>query len=100
MRTCFARASALPAVARADQSTPSGSFSPTIERNCRIEETADLQNALAAGVHWLEPDEVIVADKEDGQTRFTRADTLDLAEWLAEYDLRDLWQMGHLGGRV
>lgn len=51
-------------------------------------------------VRWLEPDEVIVADKEDGQTRFTRADTLDLAEWLAEYDLRDLWQMGHLGGRV
>lgn len=49
-------------------------------------------------VRWLEADEVIVADKEDGQTRFTRADTLDLSGWLAEYDLRDLWQMGHLGG--
>lgn len=50
-------------------------------------------------ISWLQPDEVLIADKEDGQTRFTWADTLDLQNWLAEYSLRDLWLMGHLGGR-
>jgi len=51
-------------------------------------------------VSWLAPDEVIVVDKEDGRTQFTPANTLNLAEWLADYSLRDLWHMGHLGGRT
>ncbi len=50
-------------------------------------------------VRWLEPQEVLVLDKLDGRTQFTWADTLDLAEWLEEYTLRDLWLMGTLGGR-
>ncbi len=50
-------------------------------------------------ISWLQPDEVLIADKADGQTRFTWADTLNLQNWLAEYSLRDLWLMGHLGGR-
>ena len=50
-------------------------------------------------ISWLQPEEVLIADKEDGQTRFTWADTLNLQSWLAEYSLRDLWLMGHLGGR-
>ncbi|MBN1815560.1 MAG: AAA family ATPase, partial [Anaerolineae bacterium] len=50
-------------------------------------------------IRWLEPSEVLVADKEEGVTRFTRADELNLDEWLAEYTLRDLWLMGNLGGR-
>jgi predicted ATPase len=50
-------------------------------------------------IRWLEPEEVLIADKEDGATRFTWADQLDLAEWLDEYTLRDLWLMGNLGGR-
>ncbi|MCI0398479.1 MAG: AAA family ATPase [Chloroflexi bacterium] len=50
-------------------------------------------------IRWLQPDEVLIADKEDGVSRFTWADELDLEEWLAEYTLRDLWLMGNLGGR-
>jgi predicted ATPase len=50
-------------------------------------------------IGWLRPQEVLVADKEDGKTRFTWADTLELNQWLAEYTLRDLWLMGNLGGR-
>ena len=50
-------------------------------------------------IRWLEPEEVLIADKEDGATSFTWADDLDLQEWLAEYTLRDLWLMGNLGGR-
>lgn len=50
-------------------------------------------------ISWLQPDEVLIADKADGLTRFTWADTLNLQNWLAEYSLRDLWLMGHLGGK-
>lgn len=50
-------------------------------------------------IRWLQPEEVLIADKEEGVTRFTWADDLDLDEWLAEYTLRDLWLMGNLGGR-
>jgi len=50
-------------------------------------------------IGWLQPDEVLIADKENGETHFTWADTLNLDAWLAEYTLRDLWLMGNLGGR-
>jgi len=51
-------------------------------------------------VRWLQPDEVLVLDKIEGQTQFTWADSLDLDGWLKEYTLRDLWLMGTLGGRL
>jgi predicted ATPase len=66
---------------------------------------ASLQGQVVVATHssdlisWLQPDEVLVADKEDGQTRFTWASALNLQNWLAEYTLRDLWLMGNLGGR-
>lgn len=50
-------------------------------------------------IRWLQPEEVLIAEKEEGRTRLTWADELDLGEWLAEYTLRDLWLMGNLGGR-
>ena len=50
-------------------------------------------------IGWLQPNEVLIADKEGGKTQFTWADTLNLDAWLAEYTLRDLWLMGNLGGR-
>lgn len=50
-------------------------------------------------IRWLQPSEVLVADKEEGVSCFTWADELDLDEWLTEYTLRDLWLMGNLGGR-
>jgi predicted ATPase len=50
-------------------------------------------------IRWLRPEEVLIGDKEEGRTRFTWADALDLEEWLADYTLRDLWLMGTLGGR-
>jgi predicted ATPase len=49
-------------------------------------------------VRWLEPNDVVVLDKEEGQTRCTWADSLNLSEWLREYTLGELWLMGTLGG--
>lgn len=51
-------------------------------------------------VRFLTPDEVVVVDSdEDGLARLTRADSLDLEEWLKEYSLDELWRMGRMGGR-
>ncbi len=50
-------------------------------------------------IRWLQPNEVLVLDKVDGNTQFTWADTMDLEAWLQEYTLGELWQMGTLGGR-
>jgi len=50
-------------------------------------------------IRWLQPEEVVVLDLNEGQTRCTRADSLNLDEWLREYTLGELWLMGTLGGR-
>lgn len=51
-------------------------------------------------VRFLRPSEIVAIDMDDdGAARFTRADELDLEQWLKEYTLDDLWYMGQLGGR-
>lgn len=51
-------------------------------------------------VRFLEPSEVVVMDVgEDGCAVVTRADSMDLDEWLAEYSLDEIWRMGPMGGR-
>ena len=44
------------------------------------------------------PESVVVCEKHDGQTRMRRLDKADLAKWLKEYRLGDLWTSGELGG--
>ncbi len=52
-------------------------------------------------VRFLKPTEVIVADlAEDGLTKLTWADSLDLEKWLDEYTLDEVWAIGRLGGRA
>lgn len=50
-------------------------------------------------LQWLKPEHVLVADQEDGACRVTPGTDLNLKDWLAEYSLDRLWQMGNLGGR-
>ena len=50
-------------------------------------------------VGCLKPEEVLVADVEDGATTFTFGDDLDLDHWLKDFSLDQLWTMGVLGGR-
>ena len=47
----------------------------------------------------LQPDEILVADQEDGVATMTWGDTLDLERWLSDYTLDELWSMNILGGR-
>lgn len=51
-------------------------------------------------VCWLEPGELILADLDQEGATFRRAsDQADLAEWLKDFSLSELWTMGELGGR-
>jgi len=52
-------------------------------------------------VRFLEPKEVVVMDlEEDGAAKATWADELDLAHWLEDYALDEVWRMGRMGGRA
>jgi len=51
-------------------------------------------------VRFLEPNEVVAMDiDEEGWTKATWGDDLDLEKWLSDYSLDQLWGMGELGGR-
>lgn len=50
-------------------------------------------------VDYFDPDDVIVADRADGATEFSRYDEDKLAVWLDDYSLGELWEMNHIGGR-
>lgn len=52
-------------------------------------------------IRFLEPHEVLVMDsEEDGSTKLTWSDSLDLDRWLSEYSLDEVWRMGRIGGRT
>lgn len=47
----------------------------------------------------VEPEEVLVADRVDGATQFTRLDPAGLKSWLEDYSLGQLWEKNEIGGR-
>ena len=47
----------------------------------------------------FEPEEVIVADRENGATRLTRLASAELEDWLENYSLGQLWEKNEIGGR-
>lgn len=47
----------------------------------------------------LDPEQVIVTEKHDGETHLTRLNGKELEKWLDEFNLSDLWLAGHIGGR-
>ncbi|EXI78173.1 MAG: cytochrome c biogenesis protein CcmA [Candidatus Accumulibacter appositus] len=47
----------------------------------------------------FQPEDVLVADRVGGGTRFTRLESARLASWLEDYSLGQLWEKNELGGR-
>ena len=47
----------------------------------------------------FEPSDVIVAERVNGATRLRRLDGEDLAVWLEDYSLGQLWEKNEIGGR-
>lgn len=44
------------------------------------------------------PEAVVVCEKQNGSTSMTRRTSADLAEWLKDYGLGQLWRRGEIGG--
>lgn len=47
----------------------------------------------------FQPENVLVADRVDGGTQFTRLDSTKLTNWLESYSLGQLWEKNEIGGR-
>jgi len=47
----------------------------------------------------LDPEQVIITEKENGKTRLEQLQRQDFEKWLKEFSLSDLWLAGHFGGR-
>jgi predicted ATPase len=50
-------------------------------------------------IRFLKPEEVLVCDAEDGLLTVKWGDEFNLAKWLAEYSLDEIWAMNLMGGR-
>lgn len=50
-------------------------------------------------VDQFELGDIIVADRKDQESTFTRPDPIALASWLKDYSLGELWEKNVLGGR-
>jgi predicted ATPase len=47
----------------------------------------------------FEPNQIIVADRDQGSTNLRRLVNEEFEEWLQDYSLGQLWEKNHLGGR-
>jgi len=50
-------------------------------------------------VNQLQPEDIIVVDREDKQSVFRRLEGKDMTDWLDDYGLGDLWEKNVFGGR-
>jgi predicted ATPase len=50
-------------------------------------------------IRFLEPQEVLICDSENGLTTMNWGDSMDLNHWLEDYSLDQLWAMNIIGGR-
>jgi predicted ATPase len=50
-------------------------------------------------VNQFAPEDIVVVDREEGQSTFKRLDAASVESWLGEYGLGELWEKNILGGR-
>ncbi len=58
-----------------------------------------LATQSATLVDYFDPQDIVVVDRPDRQSTFTRLDPHRLEQWLQEYSLAELWEKNVLGGR-
>lgn len=49
-------------------------------------------------VNCFTPDDLLIAEKEHGETKITRPDTEELKDWLKDYTLGEIWRKNIMGG--
>lgn len=50
-------------------------------------------------VNCFTPEDIIVVDRKDRQTTFSRLNTEELATWIDEYSIGDIWEKNVIGGQ-
>ncbi|MCP3963537.1 MAG: AAA family ATPase [bacterium] len=50
-------------------------------------------------VNQLSPEDILIVDREGGESIFRRLEEGDLAAWMEDYALGDLWEKNVIGGR-
>lgn len=50
-------------------------------------------------IDYFEPQDIIVVDRPNRESIYTKLDAEQLQEWLAEYSLAELWEKNVIGGR-
>jgi len=50
-------------------------------------------------VNQLSPEEIVVVDRKDGESTFRRLREEEIAGWIDDYSLGELWEKNVLGGR-
>ena len=50
-------------------------------------------------VNQFSPEDIIVVDREAGETKFRRFSESEISNWLEDYGIGDLWEKNLLGGR-
>jgi len=49
-------------------------------------------------VDCFTPDDILIAEKEHGETKITRPNTEELKDWLKDYTLGEIWRKNIMGG--
>jgi predicted ATPase len=44
-------------------------------------------------------EDIVIVERNEGQSEFRRLDSAQLSDWLSDYTLGELWQKNLLGGR-
>lgn len=68
-------------------------------KRASLERQVIISTQSAELLSQFEPDDVIVVDKKDKYSEFKRLSNHDLAKWLENYTLGELWETNVIGGR-
>jgi predicted ATPase len=71
----------------------------SLVKQASVKTQAILSTQSSLLLDHFQPEEVLVADRENGGTRLARLDADKLSTWLEEYSLGQLWEKNELGGR-
>ncbi|MEQ8226176.1 MAG: AAA family ATPase, partial [Candidatus Eremiobacterota bacterium] len=50
-------------------------------------------------INHFEPEDIVVVDFEDNQSKFKRLNSKELKVWLEDYSLGEIWEKNIIGGR-
>ena len=71
----------------------------SLVKQASVETQVILSTQSALLLDHFQPEDVLVAERVDNGTQLTRVDSSQLADWLDDYSLGQLWEKNEFGGR-